>query len=159
MSLAAEVVFAAREAGVKLATAESCTGGLLAAALTDIAGASAVFDRGFITYSYSSKPEMLGVTSEILDAYGAVSREAVMQMAQGALAKSDADIAVAITGIAGPSLGSAKPEGLVWFGVSTVEGTVSDRCEFGVIGRSKVRHASVNHALQLLAEVLKLPRK
>ena len=99
MALAAKVISMARDAGLKVCTAESCTGGMLAAALTDISGASAVFDRGFITYSYASKSEMLGISTETLEAHGAVSSEAVAQMASGALARSDADIAVAITEI------------------------------------------------------------
>ncbi|NOR63047.1 MAG: nicotinamide-nucleotide amidohydrolase family protein [Rhodobacteraceae bacterium] len=155
MSLAAEVISAARAAGLKISTAESCTGGMLAAALTDISGASAVFDRGFITYSYASKPEMLGITPETLDAHGAVSAEAVAQMAAGALANSDADIAVAITGIAGPLIGSTKPEGLVWFAMATASGVKTTMQEFGAIGRANVRQASVEKALNLLLSAIK----
>ena len=159
MSLAAEVIAAARAANLKISTAESCTGGMLAAALTDIAGASHVFDRGFITYSYASKPEMLGISSETIEAFGAVSAEAAAQMAKGALARSDADISVAITGIAGPVIGSTKPEGLVWFGISTPKGTETSKCEFGAIGRENVRRASVKQALILLVKVINLPSK
>ncbi len=155
MSLAAEVISAARAAGMKIATAESCTGGMLAAALTDISGASAVFDRGFITYSYASKPEMLGISPEAVEAHGAVSAEAVSQMATGALAHSDADIAVAITGIAGPVREGTKPEGLVWFAISTVSETVTHKCEFGPLGRENVRQASVEQALTLLLNAIK----
>ncbi len=150
MSLAQQVVEAARAAGVQIATAESCTGGMLAAALTDIAGASAVFDRGFITYSYASKPEVLGVSSETVEAYGAVSAEVVAQMASGALAHSDADIAVAITGIAGPVEGSDKPEGRVWFALAAANMVETTGREFGAIGRDNVRDASVKQALKLL---------
>ncbi len=155
MTSAAEVIAAARAAGQKITTAESCTGGLLAAALTDISGASKVFDRGFVTYSYESKPSMLGIRSETIEAHGAVSAEAVAQMAAGALAHSDADIAVAITGIAGPVEGSSKPEGRVWFAISTVAGVKTTVREFGAIGRAKVRQASVEQALTLLLGAIK----
>jgi len=159
MTLAADVISAARAAGLKISTAESCTGGMLAAALTDISGASAVFDRGFITYSYASKPEMLGISPETLEAHGAVSAEAVAQMAAGALAHSNADIAVAITGIAGPLIGSHKPEGRVWFAISTPNCTKTKMQDFGAIGRAIVRQASVEYALNLLIDVLSLPNK
>jgi len=159
MTLAEEVITAATAAELRISTAESCTGGMLAAALTDIAGASAVFDRGFITYSYGSKPEMLGISADTIEAFGAVSAEAAAQMAVGALARSDADISVAVTGIAGPMVGSTKPEGLVWFAISTSTGTETTKCEFGAIGRESVRRASVEQALKLLADVLRLPRK
>jgi nicotinamide-nucleotide amidase len=155
MTLAAEVISAARAAGLKIATAESCTGGMLAAALTDISGASAVFDRGFITYSYASKPEMLGISPKTLAAHGAVSEEAVAKMATGALAQSDADIAVAITGIAGPLVDSTKPEGLVWFAIATASGVKTTTQEFGAIGRANVRQASVAKALNLLLSTIK----
>ncbi len=155
MTLAAEVISAARAAGLKVSTAESCTGGMVAAALTDIPGASHVFDRGFITYSYASKPEMLGISAETLEAHGAVSAEAVTQMAAGALASSNADIAVAITGIAGPLLDSTKPEGLVWFAMATAAGIETTVQEFGAIGRANVRQASVKKALSLLLSAIK----
>ena len=130
-------------------------GGLLAAALTDISGASKVFDRGFVTYSYESKPSMLGIRPETIEAHGAVSAEVVAQMAAGPLAHSDADIAVAITGIAGPVEGSSKPEGRVWFAISTVAGVKTTVREFGAIGRAKVRQASVEQALALLLGAIK----
>lgn len=155
MTLAQQVIDAARLAGIKIATAESCTGGMVAAALTDISGASAVFDRGFITYSYASKPEMLGISAETIEAHGAVSAKAVAQMASGALAHSDADITVAITGIAGPVEGSSKPEGRVWFAISTPTKVETTMREFGAIGRAKVRQASVEQALTLLLEAIK----
>ena len=155
MSVAHDVIEAARKAGIKIATAESCTGGMVATALTDISGASAVFDRGFITYSYASKPEMLGICPESIEAHGAVSAQVVAQMASGALAHSDADIAVAITGIAGPVEGSSKPEGRVWFAVSTASNTETTVQEFGAIGRAKVRQASVEQALSLLLGAIK----
>lgn len=155
MSLALRVITAARSAGVKIATAESCTGGLLSAALTDISGASVVFDRGFITYSYASKPEVLGVNPETVATFGAVSAEVVAQMARGAFAHSDADIAVAITGIAGPVAGSGKPEGRVWFAVATAMNVETTMQDFGAIGRANVRAASVKQALALLLGAIK----
>ena len=155
MSIAHQVIEAARAAGLKLVTAESCTGGMLATALTDISGASAVFDRGFITYSYASKPEILGVDPEKVATHGAVSAEVVSQMASGALAHSDADIAIAITGIAGPVEGGDKPEGRVWFAIATAETVEPMAREFGAIGRAKVREASVEQALCLLLGAIK----
>ncbi len=155
MSGALQVIEAARAAGLKIVTAESCTGGMLATALTDISGASAVFDRGFITYSYASKPEVLGVNPDLVEAYGAVSAEVVAQMANGALAHSDADIGVAITGIAGPVEGSGKPEGRVWFAIATAESVEPVVREFGAIGRANVREASVEQALALLLGAIK----
>jgi nicotinamide-nucleotide amidase len=155
MNIAQQVVEAARAAGLKIVTAESCTGGMLATALTDISGASAVFDRGFITYSYASKPEVLGVDPEIVATHGAVSTEVVSQMACGALAHSDADIAIAITGIAGPAEGGDKPEGRVWFAIATAETVEPMGREFGAIGRAKVREASVEQALSLLLGAIK----
>ncbi len=152
---AEQVVIAAQKAGLMIATAESCTGGLLAATLTDIAGASKVFDRGFITYSYASKPEVLGVCPETVAAHGAVSAEVAAQMASGALAHSDADIAVAITGIAGPVADTDKPEGRVWFAIATAETVEPTGREFGAIGRAKVRQASVEQALALLLGAIK----
>ncbi len=158
MSLARQVVEAARAAEVQITTAESCTGGMLAAALTDIAGASAVFDRGFITYSYASKPEILGVNPETVKAHGAVSAEVVSQMASGALAHSDADIAIAVTGIAGPVEGSDKPEGRVWFATATPKRIEIEMQDFGPLGRANVRQAAVDYALSLLLKVLTLPK-
>jgi len=155
MSTAQEVIEAARNAGVKIATAESCTGGLLAAALTDVSGASAVFDRGFIPYSYASKPDMLGINPESIEIFGAVSAEVVSEMAFGALKHSAADIALAITGIAGPNAGSEKPEGRVWFALATDTGVKTMVQEFGAIGRANVRAASVEQALALLLGTIK----
>jgi len=157
MSLAHQVIEAAHAAGVKISTAESCTGGMLAAALTDISGASKVFDRGFITYSYASKPEVLGVNPETVATHGAVSAEVVAQMANGALAHSDADIAVAITGIAGPVEESDKPEGRVWFAIATAETIEVMQREFGAMGRQNVRQAAVDYALSLIHEIITLP--
>jgi nicotinamide-nucleotide amidase len=117
--LSKEFLKACGNRNLKSATAESCTGGMIIAALTDIPGSSAVVDRGFITYSNDAKIEMLGVSPVTLDAHGAVSRETVIEMASGALVRSHAGIAIAVTGIAGPDGGSEqKPVGLVWFGLA-----------------------------------------
>ncbi|MGB1357164.1 MAG: CinA family protein [Candidatus Puniceispirillaceae bacterium] len=118
--LARQVIDRAMAAGVMLTTAESCTGGMVAAALTDIAGASAVLDRGVVTYSNAAKTELLGVPEAILETHGAVSRQTAAAMADGALhAAPDAGLAIAVTGIAGPGGGTAeKPVGLVWFGLA-----------------------------------------
>ncbi len=141
---------AAKAKGVMLATAESCTGGMVSAAITDIAGSSAVFDRAFITYTNAAKTQMLGVLPATLDAYGAVSEEVAREMAAGALRNSDADIAVAITGIAGPGGSDHKPEGRVCFGVATAAGVRTETVEFGAQGRANVRTAARDHALALL---------
>lgn len=144
----------ARAKGAKLATAESCTGGLIAGAVTEIAGSSDVFDRGFVTYSNAAKVQMLGILPETLDAHGAVSEQIAAQMAEGALARSDATIAVSVTGIAGPGGSAHKPEGRVCFGIATAAGTHTETVEFGAIGRGQVRQATVEHALKLLVQAL-----
>jgi nicotinamide-nucleotide amidase len=135
-----------------LATAESCTGGLVAGALTDIAGSSDVVDRGFVTYSNDAKQEMLGVPSDTLNKFGAVSRETAEAMAHGALAHADVDLAVAITGVAGPGGGSKdKPVGLVHFAVASRGGALAHKeMRYGDIGRLEVRHKSVLQALAML---------
>jgi len=155
---AEKVIKAAQNSGVMITTAESCTGGLLAAALTEIAGASRVLDRGFISYSYASKPDMLGISPDTLEAHGAVSAEAAAEMAKGALARSAADIAIAITGIAGPVTTGSKPEGLVWFATASREETATYRQDFGPIGRANVRQAAVDYALARLLKVITLPK-
>jgi nicotinamide-nucleotide amidase len=149
---ATAVLDACRARGLKLATAESCTGGLVAGALTEIAGSSDVVDRGFVTYSNEAKQQMLGVASETLRDYGAVSRQTAEEMARGAIAHSNAQIAVAITGIAGPSGGSAdKPVGLVHFAAASRAGALTHReIRYGDIGRSAVREKSVLAALAML---------
>lgn len=152
---ASEVLEAARGKGLMLATAESCTGGLLAGALTAIAGSSDVFERGFVTYSNAAKREMLGVREATLDAHGAVSEEVAAEMAQGALDHSDAQVAVSVTGIAGPGGSEHKPEGRVCFGIATSQGTRAETREFGAIGRDGVRAASVEHAMTMLVEALR----
>ena len=151
-ALAAEVLKACQARGLMVATAESCTGGMVAAALTDIPGSSAVVDRGFVTYSNQAKVECLGVPTGMIEAHGAVSEPVARAMAEGALANSRADIAVAVTGIAGPGGGSAeKPEGLVHFACARRGGgTVHARIGFGAIGRGQVRAASVGQALEML---------
>ncbi len=148
---AAEVLAAARAKCLKIATAESCTGGLLAGALTDIAGSSDVFERGFITYSNLSKTEMLGVDPALIEAHGAVSEEVAAAMAQAALARSDATLAVSTTGIAGPGGSEFKPEGRVCFGIAGPAGVSTMTIEFGALGRANVRAAAVTEALRLLA--------
>src|SRR6516225_104314 len=142
---AARVLDACRTHGLKVATAESCTGGLLAGALTEIPGSSDVLDRGFVTYSNAAKQAMLGIPASILERHGAVSRQTADAMAAGALAMSNADLAVAITGIAGPGGGSAeKPVGLVHFAAAARDGRrVYRERRFGDIGRSTVRAQSV----------------
>jgi nicotinamide-nucleotide amidase len=144
-----------RVRGLKVATAESCTGGLVAAALTEIAGSSDVVDRGFVTYSNAAKMAMLGVLPETLEANGAVSRQTAEAMAQGALAQSNADLAVAITGIAGPGGGTGeKPVGLVHFAAASNDDRLLHREErFGDLGRSEIRRRSVMVALAMLQEL------
>ena len=157
--LAGQVLDLCRSSGLRLATAESCTGGLLAGALTTIPGASDVVDRGFITYSNEAKSALLGVPPELIAAEGAVSEAIARAMAQGALAQSDgrAGIAVSVTGVAGPgSDSSAKPAGLVHFAVAQPGNeTQSARHAFGDIGRDEVRRASVAAGLELLLRALK----
>lgn len=149
--IAAAVVAAAASRGWTVATAESCTGGLVAGALTAIAGSSAVVDRGFVTYSNQAKAEMLGVPTETLEAYGAVSEPVARAMAAGARVTAGVDLAVSITGIAGPGGGSAeKPVGLVHFGCAGPDGVVHEVQRFGDIGREQVRLESVRVALGLL---------
>lgn len=155
MSLAADVLDAARARGVTIATAESCTGGLIAGALTEIPGSSDAFDRGFVTYSNAAKQQMLGVRPETLAAHGAVSEEIAAEMASGALRHSAAGIAVSVTGIAGPGGSEHKPEGRVCFGIAQPFGTRTETVEFGAIGRHRVRAATVEHALQLLLAALR----
>ncbi len=152
---AEDVLNAAKAAGLMVATAESCTGGMVAAALTDIAGSSAMVERGFVTYSNMAKRQMLGVRADMLEAHGAVSEEVAREMAEGALDHSEADVAVSITGIAGPGGSEHKPEGRVCFGLARV-GRVThvETVEFGALGRAEVRARARDHALSLLVEGL-----
>ena len=138
----------------QLATAESCTGGLIAAACTDLAGSSDWFERGFVTYSNAAKTELLGVAPQLIEQYGAVSEAVVRAMAAGALTHSQAQVAVAVTGIAGPGGGSAaKPVGTVWLGWATPAGITSEVQHFGG-DRAAVRTATVHHALTRLVTLL-----
>lgn len=149
--LATKVLRAFGERKLMLATAESCTGGMISAAITDLVGASDVLERGFVTYSNEAKMEMLGVSAETLAAHGAVSGQTAREMAAGALARSHADIAVAVTGVAGPGGGTPdKPVGLVWFGIA-VQGNAAraEKREFAGLGRASVRRDSVATALSL----------
>ena len=154
--LALAVLAAARAGGVTIATAESCTGGLVAGALTEIAGSSDVVNCGFVTYSNAAKQALLGVPAALLEAHGAVSEQTARAMADGALAASGAGLTVAITGIAGPGGGSeAKPVGLVHFAAArSGVPTLAREMRFGDIGRSAVRLASVRTALEMLLETL-----
>ncbi|UFM64588.1 CinA family protein [Paracoccus sp. MA] len=137
-----------------IATAESCTGGLIAGRLTDVPGSSDAVDRGFVTYSNAAKIEMLGIRPETLETHGAVSEEIAAEMAQGALARSQAGVAVAVTGIAGPGGSEHKPEGRVCFGLADAGGVRTETVEFGPRGRAAVRAATVEHALALLKAAL-----
>ncbi len=141
----------ARARGIVIATAESCTGGLIAGAITEVPGSSDIFDRGFVTYSNAAKQAMLGVPLAVLEAHGAVSEPVAGAMALGALAQSDAQLAVSVTGIAGPGGSEHKPEGRVCFGLARAGSPVQTRTmDFGALGRSAVRAASVDYALDLL---------
>ncbi|MCU9846882.1 CinA family protein [Defluviimonas sp. WL0024] len=155
MNRAATLLSLARSRGAMIATAESCTGGLIAGAITEVAGASDIFDRGFVTYSNAAKVAMLGVSEATLAAHGAVSEAVACEMAEGALARSGATLAVAVTGIAGPGGSEHKPEGRVCFGLAHKGApTRVETVEFGAPGRSEVRAASVEHALDLLIAAL-----
>ncbi|MBU3079389.1 CinA family protein [Sphingomonas quercus] len=155
IAAALKVIDTNREAGRRVAIAESCTGGLVSSAITEIPGASDVFDAGFVTYANDAKLKMLGVASDLLETFGAVSVAVAWAMAQGALNKSDADVAVAITGIAGPSGGSEKkPVGTVVF-ARAVRGAdptdvVAEMRQFGDLGRSEIRRQAALCALELL---------
>lgn len=152
-TLAQDVLNAAKSAEVKIATAESCTGGLIAGALTEIPGSSAVVDRGFVTYSYEAKEAMLGVAHDLLHAHGAVSEPVARMMAEGALRHSDAGLTVAVTGVAGPGASENKPAGTVWFGLAGLGETITLQRRFAG-GRNAVRSATVREALVLLRERL-----
>ena len=145
------VLASLRARGWKLATAESCTGGLIAAALTSVAGSSDVVERGFVTYSNEAKTELLGVPSALIAAHGAVSGQVAAAMAAGALTQSHADIAISVTGVAGPGGGSAaKPVGLVWFGLATRGAPASSVAHHFPGDRTAVRAAAVATAFDLI---------
>ena len=146
----------ATQAKRKIAVAESCTGGMLAVALTDLPGSSAIFERGFVTYSNAAKIELLGVSADTLARHGAVSEPVAMAMARGALDRSGGDIALSITGIAGPGGSDHKPEGRVCFGLALSGSAVtSETIEFGAKGRDAVRIAARDYAMGILLEALK----
>lgn len=152
IDLANKLLVALRERKLVAATAESCTGGLVAGAITEVAGSSEIFDRGFVTYSNKAKQDMLGVPEALILAHGAVSAEVARAMAEGALAHSCADLAVSITGIAGPGGGSAaKPVGLVHFALAR-RGAATEHVErrFGPQSRSDIRAGAVRQALEML---------
>lgn len=155
LARAEKLLTEARAKGLKIVTAESCTGGLVAGLLTEIPGSSDVVERGFVTYSNDAKEELLGVPPEILQAHGAVSEQTARAMAEGALKQSRADLAVAVTGIAGPGGGSAdKPVGLVHFAAARGDKVIHRECRFGDIGRTEVRLNSVEVALELLQSLV-----
>ena len=156
LDAAAALLDACRAKRVKLATAESCTGGLIASVLTAIAGSSDVLERGFVTYSNEAKTELLGVPAELIGAVGAVSQPVAQRMAEGALERSHADIAVSVTGLAGPGGGSTeKPVGLVWFGLAQRDRpAVTERCVFPG-DRTAVRVEAVRRALELIWQVVR----
>jgi nicotinamide-nucleotide amidase len=156
VSLAAQTLDIAKQRGVYIVTAESCTGGMIAAALTDIAGSSAAFDRGFVTYTNNAKREMLDVQSATLDAFGAVSEETAREMAIGALSNSNAQVALSVTGIAGPGGSDFKPEGRVCFGLCYSGSTYTKTIEFGALGRANVRDAARDHGLRMILRALSL---
>jgi len=143
---------ACRQKGVMLATAESCTGGLIAGTLTEVAGSSDVVDRGFVTYSNEAKNEMIAVPMMLIDENGAVSEEVARAMADGAVKNSNADLAVAVTGVAGPGGGSAeKPVGLVHVATARKNGDIHhQRMEYGDLGRFEIRQATITTALEML---------
>lgn len=153
---ARDLLDAARARKIRIVTAESCTGGLIAGLLTEIPGSSDVVERGFVTYSNEAKEECLGVAHALLDKYGAVSAEVARAMADGALRHARAELAVAVTGVAGPGGGSAqKPVGLVYIALANGRGISSNEYRFGDIGRDQVRLATVREALELLSAVVR----
>jgi len=156
-----DLVQQAIRAGIRIACAESCTGGMVTAAITDVPGSSAVLDRGFVTYSNAAKIDMLGVDPATLQQFGAVSPEVAMQMAEGARRQARVDMAVSITGIAGPGGSEFKPEGRVCFGLAVAgKPTFVATVEFGALGRDRVRRAACAHALGLLFQaVCDVPEK
>lgn len=144
----------ARQSGATITTAESCTGGMLAAALTDLPGSSASFLGGFVTYSNALKRDLLGVDEALIAQHGAVCEPVAQAMATGARAATGADIAAAITGIAGPGGSEHKPEGRVCFALSTAAGTRAETIDFGALGRARIRRAARDHALALILAAL-----
>ncbi len=158
MEVVAQILALAREKGIMITCAESCTGGMVAAALTELPGSSAMMDRGFVTYTNAAKIEMLDVTPDTLRAWGAVSEQVAEEMARGAIKRSDAHLAVSITGIAGPGGSEHKPEGRVCFGLAFDGQWHVETQEFGSLGRDKVRLAARDHALMLLLNAVRKMR-
>ena len=155
-ALSESVLSACREARLKLATAESCTGGLVAAALTDIAGSSDVVERGFVTYSNQAKSELLGIPAAMIAAHGAVSAQVATAMVQGALSRAPVDLAVSVTGIAGPGGATpGKPVGLVYFGIARKGGTARVERHTFHGDRAAIRAAATERALELLLEAVR----
>ena len=150
-----QILDLARRSSTKISTAESCTAGMISAALTDLPGSSEIFDRGFVTYSNAAKTQMLGVQPATLEAHGAVSEQVACEMAMGALHHSAAQIAVSVTGIAGPGGSDVKPEGRVCFGLARAgRACFTETVDFGPLGRAQVRSATRDHALQLILNAL-----
>ncbi len=147
-----QILRRARESGLTLCTAESCTGGMVAAALSDLPGSSAVFAGGFVTYSNALKRDLLGVDEGLLTCHGAVSEPVARAMAEGALGRTGADIAVSISGIAGPGGSEHKPEGRVCFALATAHETRTETVDFTALGRARVRRAAREHALALILQ-------
>ncbi len=151
LALAEAVLDACRQAGLRIAVAESCTGGLVAGCLTAVSGSSDVVERGFVTYSDAAKSEMLGVPPALIERHGAVSEAVAKAMAEGALARAGAQLGVAVTGVAGPGASAAKPAGLVHLAAARRgKGVLHEKHEFGDIGRAAVRRATVAAALDLI---------
>ncbi len=158
MSLAEDVVAAAVEAKLTIGLAESCTGGMIAAALTAVPGSSAVLAGGVVSYSNAVKMQMLGVQAHTLDAHGAVSEQVAAEMARGACALPGVDIGLSVTGIAGPGGSDHKPEGRVCFGWAGAHGAGAETIEFGALGRANVRAAARDHALNRLVALARASR-
>ncbi len=154
MRLAVDIIATAKASNLKITCAESCTGGMLCSALTDVPGSSEVFERGFIAYSNKAKIQMLKVSETSLQIHGAVSEPVALEMALGAKEDANADISIAVSGIAGPGGSDFKPEGRVSFGICWTNGTASETIEFGALGRKEVRNAATQHALKLIFKYL-----
>ncbi len=159
LNMAEHILEKCRSRGLSLVTAESCTGGLIAATLTGVAGSSEVFDRGFVTYSNQAKTDMLGVEHELITQEGAVSELVARHMAIGALTNSGCDIAVAVTGVAGPGGGSSeKPVGTVHIAIAEANGcTVHEKCQFGALSRNDIRQRTVWRAFEIIDGAISTP--
>ena len=155
MKLADDIIAAAKASNLKITCAESCTGGMVCSALTDVPGSSEVFEQGYIAYSNKAKIQLLQVSEISLRTHGAVSEPVVLEMATGAKEDATADIAIAVSGIAGPGGSDFKPEGRVSFGICWNGGTTSETIEFGALGRKEVRNSATKHALTLIQKHLK----